>query len=239
MRSICGYLNKHLVRGIFLGMFAILLFRAGGADAAALALNCGQWNVVPSPNGGPQSKLNGVTAISANNVWAVGTDRFHNQPLIEHWDGTQWSLVPSPGSGLLLNISGSSANDIWAVGTTSLFAPNHVLIEHWDGTQWSIVSGANLPHANTSALDGVTAISSDNVWATGSYAGPNAGLSLVEHWDGTQWSVVPSPNVGQSDGLSSVAAVSPNDIWAVGGFFVAQGQPPQPLIEHWDGTQWS
>jgi hypothetical protein len=34
-------LQKHLIRGIFIGPLAILLLRAGGAEAAALKPHCG------------------------------------------------------------------------------------------------------------------------------------------------------------------------------------------------------
>lgn len=43
--------------------------------------------------------LNSVTAISADDVWAVsnGTDSQdpdNTDPAFEHWDGNQWTLVP-------------------------------------------------------------------------------------------------------------------------------------------------
>jgi hypothetical protein len=59
----------------------------------------------------------------------------------------------------------------------------------------------------------VTAVSSNNVWAVGG-AGGNA---LVEHWDGTSWSIVSNLVIAGSGGLSSVSADSANDVWAVGG----------------------
>src|SRR6476620_7212745 len=51
------------------------------------------WAIVPSPDHKFETQLYGVSAVSANDVWAVG--RFHgpsnNGTLIEHWDGTKWS----------------------------------------------------------------------------------------------------------------------------------------------------
>ena len=66
--------------------------------------------------------------------------------------------------------------------------------------------------------------------------------TLILHWDGASWSVVPSPNVGSlGNHLEGVAAVSADDVWAVGtrfklidGIFV-----PVPLVLHWDGSVWS
>ena len=39
----------------------------------------------------------------------------------------------------------------------------------------------------------------------------------VEHWNGTSWAIVPSPNMGTGNNhLNGVAAVSASDVWAVG-----------------------
>jgi hypothetical protein len=60
--------------------------------------------------------------------------------------------------------------------------------------------------------------------------------AAVEHWDGTSWSIVasPNPNPGGDSSLVGIAAISANDIWAVGGIGTAK-----TLTEHWDGTSWS
>src|SRR5262249_41623106 len=60
--------------------------------------------------------------------------------------------------------------------------------------------------------------------------------TLVEHWDGSAWSVVDSPNGPDNNGLGSVVALSPSDVWAVG---VTGNDLEQPLAEHYDGTSWS
>src|SRR6266699_3411654 len=108
--------------------------------------SCGKWSVVPSPNGDSSSGLSGVAAVSANDIWAVGTSgsqRGSGQTVIEQWDGTQWSVVQSPSTGSLYNTLTSvavvSASDIWAVGWQANGGPSQTLIEHWNGTQWSVV----------------------------------------------------------------------------------------------------
>src|SRR5947208_2708107 len=72
------------------------------AFAPAPACTAG-WSLDPTPNRSGNNSLVPVAAISSNDVWAVGyytlTDRY--QTLIEHWDGTQWSIVPSPNPGAL------------------------------------------------------------------------------------------------------------------------------------------
>jgi hypothetical protein len=52
------------------------------------------------------------------------------------------------------------------------------------------------------------------------------------------WAVVPSPNTGSPNNhLFGVAAVAPDDVWAVGAYGVL-GVAARQLIEHWDGTKW-
>src|SRR2546428_245363 len=62
--------------------------------------------------------------------------------------------------------------------------------------------------------------------------------TLTEHWDGSQWSIVPSPNPGNlGNSLWAVTALSHDNVWAVG---IYQANPGgfQPLFEHWTGTNW-
>ena len=69
--------------------------------------------------------------------------------------------------------------------------------------------------------------------------------TLIEHFDGASWSVVPSPNVGpnsqyQSNKLLGVVAVSPTDLWAFGQYAAASGSGRGiTLLLHWNGTSWS
>jgi hypothetical protein len=174
--------------------------------------------------------LNAVTAISANNVWAVGFSGGHN--LIEHFDGTSWSIVSNPAlrNSDLFGVSGTSANDIWAVGLAS----HAVEVLHWNGTAWSAIATPNPTYG--SSLLSVTAVASNDVWAVGQNG---SGQSLIEHWDGTSWSIVPSPSFGTGVFLTGVAAVSANNIWAVGYTTDPTTGIEEAVTEHWDGTRWS
>jgi len=159
-----------------------------------------------------------------NNKWAVGTSYINNtqQTLIEHWDAITWGIVPSPnlsGVNALYRVTAIAANDIWAVGTASV----NTLVEHWDGTSWSIISSPS-PGSGAKTLNGVTAISSTDVWAAGSAQTGSNGVvqTLIEHWNGINWSVVPSPNPEPSNNgsLNAVARVpgTTSQIWAVGSY---------------------
>jgi hypothetical protein len=202
------------------------------------------WAVVPSPNVGPgRNELFGVAAAAANDVWAVGhsANLGEELTLIEHWDGSNWTVVPSPAPGFASALSGVavvSANDIWAVGSYTSGSVNQTLTEHWTGSAWAVVASPS-PGSNTNLLWAVAAVATNDVWAVGYYrTSPGPNLSLVEHWDGSAWTVVPSPNVGSSrNELYGVAAASASDVWAVGYYVGASGS--ETLIEHWNGSAWA
>lgn len=180
------------------------------------------WTVVNSPNPANGGGLNGVAAISPTNIWAVGSY------LIEHWDGTTWSIIPAPVKGLgPIYLFGVTANlttgEVWTVGRYEKGNYARTLIEYWNGTKWKVISSPNIgPFDN--ALNGATAITSNNIWAVGYYISQKTGnrLTLIEHWNGTQWSIIHSPNAGKQanqhdDYLNSVSVIpGTTHVWAVG-----------------------
>ncbi len=204
------------------------------------------WSVVPSPNvGSGNNYLNGVVAVSADDVWAVGyygVGTSSSETLILHWDGSAWSIVPNPGVGSSFNflstVAAVSTDDVWAVGYYVQNGHGQTLTMHWDGSAWSIIPSPN-PGTTNSLLRGVTAISSDDVWVVGLESNSSTDdRTLTMHWDGTAWSIVPSPSVGtETNLLFSVDAVSTDDIWAVGFYYA--GALGQTLILHWNGSAWS
>jgi|SRR5579863_9804512 len=204
-----------------------------GVTSASLLSSCGAWTIVPSPNS--EATLSAVAAISTNNVWAVGYGG-----LIEHWNGVSWNIVPSsnnvPSDNVLTGVAAISANNIWAVGYYFVASSDipQTLIEHWNGVKWSVIPNPNVGSFEN-YLNGVTAVSANNIWAVGEYdSSSTLGYqTLIEHWNGTRWGVVSSPNIGSGyNQLNAVAAVSANNIWAVGEAASAT------LIEHWNGTRW-
>jgi hypothetical protein len=81
-----------------------------------------------------------------------------------------------------------------------------------------------------------------NVWAVGSFNSSNkVQKTLIEHWDGSKWKVIPSPNPSgaKHSELNSVSAASPTSIWAVGEYDSATSFQTKPLILHWDGQHWT
>jgi hypothetical protein len=201
--------------------------------------------------GTSDNSLGGVGGSSRSDVWAVGSflpdaaasNQDATLSLAEHYDGTNWKAFETPDAGpnfnTLFAVAGS-AGQAWAVGTRldSSYG-DRALIEHWDGRSWSISTNPQ-PGAVRDLLFSVAALSPSDVWAVGDQEGAdNRFETLVEHWDGSKWQVVPSPDPGSTGNhLYGVAAASPDDIWAVGQQ-LGSGGPDQALIEHWDGAKWS
>jgi hypothetical protein len=210
------------------------------------------WTIIDSPTSMVQhTSLTGVTAISSNDVWAVGegVGDHHSDALVEHWDGSSWSVVSSsafPGVDVE-KISADAGNDIWALGLASTFFGGPFsgpAALHFDGTSWT-VSPTNTQMFLLPTAEGgsVKALSPTDVWAVGvifnDFDLPDAAIA---HWDGTQWTDVPSPRIDDprhDSQLAGVAAISPSDIWAVGAIGDFSNDRPETLTEHWDGTSWS
>jgi hypothetical protein len=190
----------------------------------ALHFNGHGWMVVPSPNVGTLANALFSVAVKPGRAWAVGyfiDDTSTQRSLIEVWDGTQWSIVDHPQVGaadMLSAVTAISPSDIWAVGTrTDGNGKFKTLIEHFDGTNWSMVPSPN-PGTTGNQLYAVHAISSTSVWAVGQRLGTSGpDRALIEHWNGTCWSVVTSPLDGASSTvLYGVSGVTDDDVRAAG-----------------------
>lgn len=192
------------------------------ATPAGAPTGCGPaWTVV-----GGGAFWYGAAVISPSDIWVVGVGA-NGQPATELWNGSAWTSMTTPpaAGGQLTSVSALSPDDVWAVGSTN-GAP---LAEHWDGTSWSVTPTPD-PGTLLAYFTSVNALSADNVWAVGFWASgsnPSPSGELIEHWDGTAWSVVRGPIPGAT--LVGLSALGPNDSYAVGG----------PNLEHWDGTSWS
>ncbi len=202
------------------------------------------FTTMASPNPGANyNEIDGVAAITASNAWAVGFQRstgllFH--VLVEHWNGTSWSVatsasLPSSDDTRLHAVAALSSTDIWAVGSKTTPASTQSLIEKWNGTSWSVVPSPAGEPADSELL-GVAAVSADDIWAVGhTTGGVGVSGSLIENWNGSAWSVVPSPALSDYGYLTGVAAAGSGDVWAVG----RDGRHPTPITENWNGTSWA
>jgi hypothetical protein len=136
-----------------------------------------KWRLVHTPQPGFATELNGISAVSATNVWAVGgytpSQHAEEKTLILHWNGSTWRRVTSPNVGSrrfndLQAVKVISADNVWAVGSYVTKSPGvqQTLIEHYDGRSWSIVAS---PNAGTfdNALSAIAGVSSTRLFAVG------------------------------------------------------------------------
>jgi hypothetical protein len=117
----------------------------------------------------PQREFFAVTALAADDVWAIG------EKYVEHWDGRNWGGVRSPqqaaDTNRLLGISAVSANDIWIVGYSKEKSSDRPrsMVSHWNGVEWSLVG---VPQAQGGdSMYSVDALPNGEVFAVG-VAGP-------------------------------------------------------------------
>jgi hypothetical protein len=156
-----------------------------------------------------------------------------------------WVVKPSPSpvnsAATLSAVAATSGKDVWAVGNSDNGGAITTLIEHWDGTHWKIIPSPNPASGfhTTNALSAVVALSPKNAWAFGFFEKSTTNFrTLVEHWNGITWSVVPSPNSGGGENtLAGAAAQSSTNIWAVG--YHNDPGHRRTLTERWNGAHWS
>jgi hypothetical protein len=190
----------------------------------------GGWQVVPAPDGGSYTNnLYSVAALAANDVWAVGEQYSYSfgsyVPMIEHWNGSAWSVVPASQYGVSLRgVAAIAPDDVWAVGWLGGYSTSP-LAEHWNGSTWSYVQASS---AGGRKLFAVAAAASNDVWTVGQ---ASTGL-LIMHWNGSAWTTATVPSIATGV-LYGVTAIAPDNAWAVGTVNNAE-----TLILHWDGKTW-
>jgi hypothetical protein len=239
-----GRWRSRLTLVVVLGLIGALISAAapGAAQAAGPS-----WSVVPSVNQtGPEyGDLSSISCVSASSCFAVGlwttapvSSLAGYHTLAESWNGSAWTVVPSPDKGTvgsaLTGVSCVSASDCLAVGyffTGPTYSPSSTpLAETWNGKTWSIVANPE----TVGQLQAVSCVSASSCTAVGT--GPEG--TLIESWNGSAWSVVPSPDTGSGDTLHGVSCPAAGSCVAVGSYAAGTGITAT-LVESWNGKTWS
>jgi hypothetical protein len=204
------------------------------------------------------SSVSCVTRRDCMAVGAINNPTGEEAMLAEHWNGNRWSAqrLPSPPKltvAQLAGVSCPSRRTCVAVGGYFNASRHGVGIgfhawgsglaaaERWDGRRWSIEHPANpggwrRDGGGVTTLNAVSCPSARDCIAVGSYFGPtypDAG-TLIEHWNGKNWSVQKTSTSTQFNGsLSAVSCPSTTSCMAVG----SAGR--RGLAERWNGTRWA
>ncbi|MDX3112161.1 MULTISPECIES: hypothetical protein [Streptomyces] len=207
--------------------------------------DAGAWQIdYRSP--APDSELNGLVAVSADEAWAVGStgrpDRRRGSLL--HYAAGRWSPAPLPvelRSDPELQAAASGSRDLWIYHREPTpFPPTEGdagrrdpscsdgpeqsdgrpsrPVMRWDGARWRRTAVPFL-------ITALRVLSPHQAWAVDCQG-------VLWHWDGRRWQRTALPVwVGALD------ASSPDDVWAVG-----MGMPPDPPNQfaamHYDGHSW-
>src|SRR5579871_359064 len=250
---------------VVLAGLAALAALAGGVPAAASTVGAGRVSGTPSwaiqatplPRGATTGYLPSVSCVTPADCVAVGShfqtsgprNQLRGGALAEHWTGGAWRLqpVPSPaGPNKFVNLSAvscDSAASCTAVGNYQNRAGNYfTLAEHWNGSTWSILATPTPPGVAYVNLNAVWCDSAASCVAAGYYAvgvTSGGGAALVERWDGSDWTIEPTPAnppgtyVSILDAVSCTSAAS---CTAVGASYASTSPTIRPLAERWDGS---
>ncbi|MCE9595369.1 MAG: hypothetical protein K8S98_14375 [Planctomycetes bacterium] len=222
---------------------------------------CYDWSESPTPRPDIEHTiLRDLDVVGIDDVWAVGDQQrvtngtYETIPVAMHYDGTQWSVAPTPAPSMCTGcaqtwfeaVEAVSSNDVWAAGTQKITTPQNpylgqqVMIQHWDGTSWTVVANTPTTVGATGAIIyDIEVIAADEIWFFGEWLAP-AQTALAMRWDGSTFQILPTPYFSSSGhSLVAASALASNDIWAVGG--AGDGADPAAFsyILHWDGSVWS
>ncbi len=145
---------------------------AGGDDAndnakaTVLHWDGKEWNRVRMPHTALR-----ISAVSKNNVWAVG-EGSNDQPYAAHWNGAKWTSLKLPkvsapkgatGFSYFNDVATVSANNVWVVGRLyyrlhGQAGHNRVVLMRWNGKKWSLGVGTTGDFAMSAASDGAGGI---------------------------------------------------------------------------------
>jgi hypothetical protein len=212
-----------LIRASAAAIAALAIAAGGAAAASAAPASAGHWrfSYVSHQQLG---NFTGVAAVSARDVWAVGTAVAEGGPtadraIVRRWNGSSWSAVALPAAdqhAYLTAVAGSAPGNVWVFGYLNGKNGPAPFALRWNGS-WS---RRGTWDSEAGLINDAVALSPYDIWAFG--PGP------VQHYNGTHWKTLSLPF-----SLVAASAISATDMWAIG-----QGSGG-PILAHFAGGRWS
>jgi hypothetical protein len=238
MRLRCWVFKRSVWPALLVGVFFVVPHVSA---PATVAITTSTWSMAIGVQEGTQSvQLSDVTADRPNDAWAIGSARAANQatfePVVEHWNGSSWSMVTLPASALKMmgtaspraTIGASSPSNVWAFGIGGSWL-------HWNGKQWT--AGTLAPSAKGALgpyLGSPLVFGPSDAWVFGDYLTSKGTLvPYGAHYNGQAWKSFTVPG---DFGFAAESAVSPSDIYAV---LNAVDSRSGGALTRWDGSRWS
>ncbi len=202
-----------------------------------------RWRIQPTPNlaGSPNSSLSAVTCSSRRACTAVGSAEARTAfvPLAERWNGSRWSIEPTPRppkakNSELLGVSCPTSRECIAVGDYDTASNvSYGFAERWNGSRWTL-AGVVRPGARA-FLDSVSCSSASRCTAVGAYEITTTTLPLAERWTAGRWRKQSTPGAGLLFGVSCPAFAQ---CTAVGSQPNGQSGESALLAMLWNGRRW-
>jgi len=221
--------------GILAGSCAVATVALlAGTSQASNAATAGSWQSYSTPI----SSLTGLYAPTLTNAWAVGfTQGYTTTTQYAHFTGAGWSSVSGPQIGEPSAIGGSSGSNVWVVGSTTT--------AHYNGSTWTtyhpyVPAGTSIDIVASDYQAQVYVAGANDVWAEiPVMIGDSAVFeTLLEHFDGSAWSLASVPGVSPSTtAIGQITGSGPDDVYVEIGPVTGPTSPSQIL--HYNGTDWS
>lgn len=246
--AVSRHLGSATADAVAVGAGGVWVVGESNGKGLVLRFANGRWksSLVATPTG-DVAALTGVATGPAG-VWATGA-AFHGNtllPWVLRLDGgrvtrVRLSGLPRMAGGLTFEDVAVVGHGVWLVGgyenTRDFTDDDGWLIAYGDGTRWR-VSWANT--TGEDELRGVSALGAGDVWAVGR-TGPTIASEeeVILRWNGRGWT--PFGRRLDTVALDDVVAVAESDAWAVGEPRMegVAANEIRPVIEHWDGSEWS
>jgi hypothetical protein len=203
-----------------------------------------KWSVQPTYNSPSLelTNLNSVSCTATSACEAVGDyyDGGKQLTLVEGWNGTTWSVQPSPNpnaSNDLEAVSCTAAKACEAVGSIYNGSDSYPLAEVWNGAVWTSQYIPNPSGSTYNELESVSCTASDACIAVGSSNIDSEWSTLAEAWNGSNWTIESTQNPGNLNFLYGVSCTAADACVAVGASDNCSTYCG--LVEVWNGTNWS
>jgi hypothetical protein len=219
-------------------LLGLAIVLAPGATLAAA--QCASFAIVPTPNPGSDgNSLVAVAAVGDGTAWAAGTQSDGGSTaLILHFDGSQWNEVPLPSEadGIFFTTAcNTPEGDVWMIGTRP-----HTVYQ----VEVFCLRGRNGAIERTdSFLNGggpisISATAADDVWAVSVGLWPVDQGGYVQHFDGSDWSIMQLPaEFSYRNDPQAIYAAGPDDVW-IAGLGGNSRAEYRGYLQHWDGSSW-
>jgi hypothetical protein len=188
------------------------------------------WSIVPvtPAPGGVANVLTTVSCLGRSFCTAVGFIRSGAgntyRDLIMEWNGASWTTrtAPNPSAAFDEFLGVSCVSPTWcvAVGEDTVASHPQTLAMVGIGATWTVTPSPDISTTFQNNFTSVSCLSRVNcvgvAWGGGIPADGGAIQTLSEQWNGTSWSIVPSPIGSGGSQFNSVSCVAGDACTAVG-----------------------